>query len=353
MGSGGRRRPYRLGLGVGCCLLVAISSLTAVPADGRAQRVSRVFTIRSPEITESSSLAVSTVRPRLVYTTNDSGDAATVYVLRARDGEVVGRTRLAGVTAVDVEAISAGNDGRLVVADIGDNDADRSTVRLYRIPQPLPGRREVAAEAVTASYAGGPRDAEAVVYDARRGRVFVVSKQLFGGAVYATPADVFDGERSRLRAVARAPSVATDATALPDGRHAVVRTYLSATVYRLPEWQPVRRLLLPEQRQGESITAPAGGGAVWVGSEGVRSVVLSVPLPRLPGGGEPPTPPESSGVSTSGAGVDSTPAARADSGSADAGNGRLRNWSVLAGAGLVALAVAVAASRLRRRRRTG
>ena len=61
----------------------------------------------SPQIVESSSLAVSTVDPGLVYTTNDSGDGGTVYTLDARTGTVVGRTTLAGFDLLDVEAITA------------------------------------------------------------------------------------------------------------------------------------------------------------------------------------------------------------------------------------------------------
>ena len=258
-----------------------LATLTA-DAGRPAPRVTRVFTIRSPAIPESSSLAVSTVAPRLVYTTNDSGDAATVYVLRSRDGVLVGRTTLSGVAAVDVEALSAGADGTLVVADIGDNEAERRNVRLYRIAQPRPGRQRVRPDLVIASYADGPRDAESVVYDAASGRVFVVSKELLGGAVYVSPPGTFSRPRVRLRPVASAPAVATDATALPRGGFVVIRTYTSATVFRLPGWRPVRRFPLPAQRQGESITAPPGDAVVWAGSEGLPSPVLAVRLPSLP-----------------------------------------------------------------------
>ena len=94
---------------------------------GQAVQPKVVFTIASPEITESSSLAVGTVDTRLVYTTNDSGDDGTVYTLDVSTGRVVGRTTLAGADPLDVEAIAAGDDGSLVVADIGDNNAEHST----------------------------------------------------------------------------------------------------------------------------------------------------------------------------------------------------------------------------------
>ena len=241
-----------------------------------------VFTIASPEITESSSLAVSTVDPRLVYTTNDSGDDGTVYTLDVATGRVVGRTTLAGADPLDVEAIAAGDDGSLVVADIGDNNAEHSTADLYRIDQPGRGEHAVTPDRVDLTYPGGARDAEGVLYDASSGRAFVVSKLLGGAQVYATPPHVFDRASAPLRPIAPAPLLATDATFLPGNDYAVIRTYSNATVYAYPSWKQVTTFDLPSQPQGESITAPPSGDVVWVGSEGVRSQVLEVDLPELP-----------------------------------------------------------------------
>ncbi|HEY7044386.1 MAG TPA: hypothetical protein VH419_12020 [Nocardioidaceae bacterium] len=262
------------------CALVGLQGVQ--PAySAELDRPRRVFTISSPDITESSSLAVSTVHPGLVYTTNDSGDSDTVYVLDASTGAVVGRTTLAGVAPLDVEAIAAGSDGSLIVADIGDNDADHSSADLYRIEQPGRGDRSVSPQRVDLTYPGGPRDAESVLYDASTGRAFVVSKLLRGAKIYATPPHVFKHGNARLRPVAVAPSVATDATFLPGRHFAVIRTYFDATVYTYPGWKRVTTFPLPLQQQGESITAPRSGESVWVGSEGTRSQVLAVPLPAL------------------------------------------------------------------------
>ena len=128
-----------------------------------------MFTITAPEITESSALAVSTVKPKLVYTINDSGDDANVYVLDSSDGELVGTTTLAGVDARDIEAIATGTDGKLVVADIGDNKGDHPSMDIYLIDQPGPGDHQVQADEVSLTYANGPRDAEAILYDAEVG----------------------------------------------------------------------------------------------------------------------------------------------------------------------------------------
>ncbi|MGI8435073.1 MAG: hypothetical protein ACR2LE_10125 [Nocardioidaceae bacterium] len=273
--------------------------MTAVGAHDRNPPV--VFDIKAPQITESSSLVLSTAHRGLVYTANDSGDTATIYVLDAGTGALVGRTSLAGVDAVDVEAMSAGAGGTLVVADIGDNGEARSQVQLYRLAQPTRGAHVVDADVVSLTYPDGPRDAESVVYDSLGGRAYVVSKEA-SAHVYATPPDVFTRSAVQLRRIAPGPSVATDATMLPDGHHVVVRTYVAATTYRFPSWRTTASFPLPLQPQGESVAAPPGDRAIWIGTEGSGSEVLRVRLPVQPPHEQqstaPPAPSSSSATST-------------------------------------------------------
>jgi hypothetical protein len=266
-----------LGAGAGA----SASSHLAV-ASGARRHVA--FTIASPLITESSSLVVSTVHPGLLYTANDSGDSAVVYVLDASDGSLVGRTSLIGVTPVDLEAMAIGADGTLVVGDIGDNSAERSDVAIHRIAQPGPGNSSVAPETVTLTYPGGARDAESLLYDAATGRVFVASKLLGGAKMYRSPPHVFARGHAVLQPRASAPALATDATFVDGYRYAMVRSYFSAVVYRLPSWRKVDSFDLPLQPQGESLAALPGGRTVLLGSEGAESKVLRFRLPDLGAG---------------------------------------------------------------------
>jgi hypothetical protein len=260
----------------------------AAAAIGDTTRRHVAFSIASPLITESSSLVVSTVHPGLLYTANDSGDSATVYVLDASDGSLVGRTTLSGVTAVDVEAMAIGTDGTLVVGDIGDNTGVRSGVALHRIPQPRRGDVSVVPDTVALTYPDGPRDAESLLYDASSGRVFVASKLLGGAKVYRSPPDVFSRRHALLHPVGGAPALATDATFVEGHRYAMIRSYFSAVLYRFPGWHRLDSFDLPLQPQGESVAALPGTSAVLLGSEGDDSKVLRFRLPDLavsrPGG---------------------------------------------------------------------
>ena len=282
-------------------LLGALALCYAAPAHAHDNDV--VFQIQSDLIDESSSLVVSTVEPHLVYTANDSGDGANIYVLDDRSGELVGTATLAGVDAVDIEAMAAGDDGKLVVADIGDNDAVHPTVEIYRIEQPGPGDATVTPEVVSLTYPGGPRDAESALYDASSGRVFVVSKEFQNPRVYRTPPQVFDRQQAVLEPVAPVPSIATDATFLPSGDVVVIRTYLDAVFYSYPAWRQLAEEPLPLQPQGESLAAP-DDRHIWVGSEGDHTSVLSVEVPDLTA-----TQPTTSPTTTSGSDEPTDPVA--------------------------------------------
>jgi hypothetical protein len=310
-----------LAVGVALALLPALATYAA-----GSDRV--VFRIRSSEITESSSLVVSTRHEGLAYTTNDSGDAAVVYVLDTRTGRLVGRTRLAGVEAEDIEALGGAADGSLVVADIGDNSAERDQVAVYRIDQPGIGDQTVTPDVLHLRYAGGPRDAESVWYDDSSGRVFVASKELGDAHIYRTGRRAFARSSAVLHPIAAAPLLATDATYVPGGDFVVIRGYGDATVFRTAGWARVARFDLPLQEQGESIAAPRSGRVVWVGSEGERSPVLEVPLPSLPVSSVGPSESRSPGPGPDGSGsggpgnTDDAAATQQAAADADADRGR-------------------------------
>lgn len=321
----------------GLAVLIVVGVASAGPgAYGDDRRHPHpVFVMDSPEITESSSLVVGSAYQGIAYTANDSGDDATVYAVDTSSGAVVGHTTLAGVQPVDIEAMAGCADGSLVVGDIGDNAASRSEVVIYRLAQPRPGRHLVSADRLALRYPDGPHDAESVACDAASGTVFVVSKQPVSAAVYATPPGAFHHEVATLRPVAPAPGVATDATVLPGGQFAVIRTYVGAAIYRFPSWRVVRSIPLPRQQQGESVAAPAGGHVLWVGSEGRGSAVLAVPLPRLPGT------PRSSPQPTDPARPGPAETAPAQAG-AEADEGMsVANWTALVGCAGLAVAVSV------------
>jgi hypothetical protein len=234
-----------------------------------------LFRFQDDAIDESSGLVAG---GDSVLTVNDSGDAARVFVVDRRSGQTVGVTTYSDVDPVDVEAIAAGPGERLWVGDIGDNEAERDHVTVYVLPAPEPGDRTVHSTAYDLVYEGGPRDAETLLLHPRTGRLYVVSKGLLGGTVFAAPRTLHADRTNVLVPVGSAGGLVTDGAFLPDGRHAVLRDYSSAVVVRSGDFQPIGRFGLPEQEQGEGISVL--GDRVVVSSEGQHSAVLAQPIPK-------------------------------------------------------------------------
>jgi hypothetical protein len=246
------------------------------------------FTIRDPRVTESSGLAASRLHPGVVYTHNDSGDAARVFAV-GPDGRVLATLRLAGVRARDWEAIAAGRDERgrpaLFVGDVGDNRGSWPSVAVYRIAEPATLRdATVPARRYRLRYPDGPRNAEALLVDPRSDRLFVASKEPVGGGLYEAPATLRSDRVNLLHRVAAVPPLVTDGAFAPDGRTYVLRGYLDAYVYAA-SGRRIDSFSLPAQDQGESLTCTLDGREVLVGSEGVDSPVWRV---RLPAAATPP-----------------------------------------------------------------
>jgi hypothetical protein len=267
-----------------------------------------VLTLQDPAIDESSGLAVSAVHPDLLWTHNDGGEEATVYGID-RDGATAATVTLSGVDPYDPEALApgVGPDGEpaLFLGDTGDNLRERPDISVFRFDEPTAlGDTTEPATWYRFTYPDGPHDAEALLVDPQ-GRLLVATKGLSGQGLYRAPLDLVteDQGTNRLRRIAAVPSLVTDGAYLPDGRF-VLRTYSSVFVYDRPG-HVVARAELPGQEQGESIAVD--GDRLLVGSEGVRSEVLAVPIPGGATASPSPSRPSgsrSTGPSASGAGDD-------------------------------------------------
>ena len=235
------------------------------------------------EIHESSGVAASRAHAGVFWTHNDSGDPV-VYAVNAQGG-LAGTVRLSGARVEDWEDVSlapcpSGGDC-LYVADIGDNDADRASVTVWRVPEPAPGDAESRpAEALVFRYPDGAHDAEAMFVVG--GRVHIVTKGETGPiALYRAPANAAAGQTATLEKVRelagggiKRKERVTGADASPDGAWIVVRTLEEASFYPARGFvdgtaaEP-RRMDLGEldEAQGEGIGFTSDG-AVLVTSEG-------------------------------------------------------------------------------------
>jgi hypothetical protein len=292
-------------LPLGAAVPVAAVPVAAVPA--AAPPTGRVVTVADPRITESSGLAVSPTHPDLVWTVNDSGSQPLLYGVSTRTGQTSAVLRMAGIDVRDVEALAAGRDavGRSMiwVGDIGDNRTVRDSVVLRLLREPSQIRSQtVAVTSLRVRYQHGPADAETVVW-LPDGRLLIVTKALLTARVYQVPAAAvrraLAGHDVTTPVVAQqvgtiAQTLATDGSALPDGRF-VVRGYESATVYSAAAgFEPLAPVELPTQQQGEGIAVEAGGATALLSSEGLHQPLYRVALPAATRTPTPSTPAASS-----------------------------------------------------------
>lgn len=252
---------------------VAIAA-AAVLADP-APRVEEAFSFTDRDIAESSGLAL---QDGLVLTVNDSGGDPVVYAVDPETGDTVGRTTFTAGEVEDVEALAVGPDGTVWVADIGDNGAERSSVAVYAVPPVGRGDRTVEAPRYELTYRDGAHNAETLLCDPRDGRLWVVTKQLFGGEVFAAPRRLDGDGPNVLRPVAAVEGLLTDGAITADGRRALLRGYGRVWLVDTARWQTLASMPLPDQRQGEGIAVTDDPESFLVSTEGPRTPVLRVPM---------------------------------------------------------------------------
>jgi hypothetical protein len=264
-------------------LLLALGLAGALPLTAAA-RDTVAFTINDSRIRESSGLAADPAAGGY-WTVNDSGDSAIAYGL-STSGRVVGTLEYRA-EPIDVEAVAL-HDGRLYVADIGDNLAEREFVTVYYFDDARPDDRTVRYHSWDFIYPDGPHDAETLLVD-ESGRLFVVTKDA-PGAVYAAPRKPMRAGTNELTKVGDAPGAVTDGTFLPGGKRIALLTFGSIEVVDAKSYKRVAQADVPMQAQPESLTVSLDGSSLLVGSEGRRSKVYAIPIPRE----GTPTPAESS-----------------------------------------------------------
>jgi len=252
--------------------------------------------VADPALDELSGLVSSRTRPGVLWAHEDSGAAPELIALRA-GGRVLGRFAVPGASALDWEAIATGpapgGGALLYVGDIGDNEAGRDSVDVYRLPEPDPARPGVTAPAqrLRLRYPDGAHDAEALLVDPLRDELMVVTKELGGTRAYVTRAS---GAAGRVVTLRRGPALplllVTAGDVSADGGVVALRTYtelllwpregrrrVTAALRGTPCRSPVAR----GEGQGETLALDRRGRTALTVPEGGRPALrLYAPAPR-------------------------------------------------------------------------
>jgi hypothetical protein len=274
--------------GVRAAVLAAVlSSWSPATAQTAAARCSPGQLVRVPELPEGSGVAASRRTPGRVWAHNDSGDGGLI-ALNDR-GAVTGRVQLPGIKVENWEALAVGpcpGGSCLFIGDIGDNQARRRQVTVYRVAEPEGVGNLAAPEAFHATYPDGPQDAEALLVTPK-GDVLIVTKGETGAvALYRLPRDVKPGGTTTLERVGKPRGEGkaspddriTDGAISPSGERIVLRTQRALLFYSTTDllagtWREQGRLDLASlgEPQGEGVTFADNSTLYLVGEGGGKS----------------------------------------------------------------------------------
>lgn len=255
------------------------------PSEGQV-----VGTLGSSEINEASGVVASRQNPGVLWVHNDSGDSARLFAVNTQ-GTLLGIYSIIGATAIDWEDIAIGpgpNSGvdYLYIGDIGDNAASRSSVSLYRVPEP-----EVSAfqspqtfslsgtESIVLHYPDGARDAETLMVDPLNGDTYVISKREARSRIYRLPYQPWTAQAQTLEYLGELSwggAVAGEIS--PNGNEVIVKSYWLVFLYDRPAgtnlWDSLSGEggILPyaPEPQGEAVAFCSLGSGYFTVSEGLN-----------------------------------------------------------------------------------
>lgn len=243
--------------------------------------------IASNELIEASGLTISRVSSDVLWSHNDSRDAAVLYAMNPA-GESLGVFGLPGAFAFDWEDIASGPDATgsgnyLYVGDIGDNFSIRGgQIVVYRVPDADPSSmNDSFSEVVSLPYRypdGGVHNAEALFVDPVEPALYIVTKDTEEALVFRGSLTPGDGP-SELELVASIPLGAevSGSDIAWNGWVVAFRGYSTVWMWNRDPGESIADALssapcqapAPEERQGEALAFDSDL-SYWTVSEGLN-----------------------------------------------------------------------------------
>ena len=263
------------------------SPLVQAACDSRLQ-ASAAGLVASDDLIETSGVAASRQNAGVLWAHNDSGDSPRVFAMTTA-GAHLGWFTLDGASAIDWEdmAIGPGPQGGqsyLYVGDIGDNTHVRSSVVVYRVPEPNvdishpPGNGQSLGnvDALVLQYPDGAHDAEALAVDPDTGDIVIVTKELSGqSGVYVRRGSSSATTLTRTDTIQLGfGTLVTGASVAPDGSAVALRTYGSVLLFPRADGTRLEEAFRSSSCTGASASEMLGE-AIAVTADGRGYVTIS------------------------------------------------------------------------------
>ena len=253
----------------------------AAPTTAPIDLPRHVADISDKRCDEISGLASSRRYPGYLWTHNDSGDTARLFLVEEKTGRVAAVVNIVNATALDWEDIAiagSSDNAQIYIGDIGDNLELRPFVTIYRLIEPIIDilawktvEIKASAQSLILRYPDAPHNAETLLANAR-GELLIATKVSGKTQFFAPPQAFKNGATQTLKMLgtrqfgSTAPGhrsahalLTTGGDLSPDGKSAVIITYSQAFVWHLGnDWsalwtQTPATHKLPVMKQCESV----------------------------------------------------------------------------------------------------
>ena len=251
--------------------------------------------IKSGVIDEASGLTESVALKGYLWTMQDSGQPASLYLL-SKDGQSIKPYNIPGASNHDWEDIASGPGptagiNYLYVADIGNNNLPmRETNIIYRMPEineingSFNGNQ---LEKIRFRYPDGPRDAETILLDSTTRDIFIISKESANTGIYrlAYPQSVSEIITAEKMGTMPGATTVTAGDISLDGAEIVIRTYTNVYYWKRKKGETIantlsqaaaKQLSVALEPQGEAICFDRTGNGFYTLSE--KGTATSVTL---------------------------------------------------------------------------
>lgn len=233
--------------------------------------------IKDDRIKESSSLAASLDHRCILWTMNDDPTSPDLFGIDYRTGNTMA-TADVDAHLVDTESLSMDRFNRLWIFATGDNKEQRKDCCVLIVSEPSLGKHgKLPARKIPIHYPDGKsRNVECGMVHPKNDRVFLVSKRYKGELFELVGHTVVNLKKSM-------PWWVTDGTFTHSGNFAAFTKKKSQylTIYDTRTWKKVKKIKIPVKlQQPESITVDDTGTIFKVGSEGKKSPIVDVTIPK-------------------------------------------------------------------------
>ncbi|TRX58692.1 hypothetical protein FNH22_12500 [Fulvivirga sp. M361] len=255
-------------------LLIAISAVLACSdqknSDPPFSRAESLGILTNDAINEASGLEASIKNPGLLWTHNDSGDTARIFLIH-ENGQDVKTFYLSGLQNRDWEDLTLGpgpekGENYLYIAEMGDNKAIHEYQYIYRFKEPSRDDDVMITDVdvIRFQYPDGNRDAECLMVDPLTADLYIVSKREQNVHLYNMAYPQSTSETVIPKNVGTLhfhKIVAGDISA--DGQEIIMKTYDRILYWKRKENNDIKETLLTPPIDVPYQPEPQGESIAW------------------------------------------------------------------------------------------